>query len=818
MKKVKKYLFPILILILVFCPIISGCGLLDTDLSCFGGDTGGDLVIYENSQAMSWKEVSGALGYDIYLDGEKVDSVDEGINIYKFSWLLDEAKTYDFKVKSVSSGVGVSKSTTYSGSYTLSTAVVDKVDAGVVEEKEEYYVDAYISDSRIYFDVPSVSCNFALGLESNSLGYKEYYFEPNTTSTHSTQEYYIDLSDFTSIPKTEISAMRILAIIDNQKYAISDVFYFNPDNFSGYTDDDKIYIFDGKIYDYYINTLDELQTLMYRSFIYREKTSDGVIADLDIRLSEEVYNLANACSGLRFIDRLDELVYNYGLNSFIETIVFQTGNKVGTEKHFAREISSKNRTYNIKIDYLVGECDTNIVATNTKTQESSLGYYDVVKDDYTMLSVDIENGYEFASDHRFLSTEVDTSEELYWAVENGVTPIVEKNSSAEEIYNKAKTVLGEIVSNEMTDFEKVLSIFDWICINTVYDYSEYTEYDSDGNYVSGKYPPECPCYYLEGVFINGTAVCDGFSKAFSLMCNMLDIDAVRVVGTASSGGSIGGHAWNKVLLDDDPDDDIPAKYYLVDITWTEISGNSTEVLAHTYFLVDDEMVEETHFPYEYRDKFKFMPANECYDYYNSRVFEYANSEYDFVVDSDGDALALFYYMLYENIDYLEVMFDYDYMVQVYNTENNTTYNVVSDSGFQRLLNTFVEYLRGQKFQEQYLTLQYATSFMVYNNSGSIGVICILSQNLLIDADGEVEHLVNSFNSLHICGTFNLYVYNSILLNGVIGGNALDLVKAVFEPYLEGKNIQIEFSIEEGNANLLIDGNKCCLFQIVVSEK
>lgn len=755
---------------------------------------------------MSWSEVTNAVGYDIYLNDEKVDSVDAGINIYKFSWLLDEAGTYEFKVKTLSSGIGGTK-TTYSGTYTLENDIEDKASAGVVEEKEECYVDAYISDSTIFFDVPSASCNFVLGIESNSLGYREYYFEPQTTTTHSKTEYYIALSNFTSILNTEISAMRILAIIDSQKYAISDVFYFNPDNFAGYTEDDKIYVFDGKIYDHYINTLDELQTIMYYTFISREKTSDGVIADFDIKLSEEVYNLANACDGFKFIDRLDELVYNYGLNSFIETIVFQTGNKVGTEAHFAKEISSKNRTYNIKVDYLVAECDTSLVATNTLNQEKSVGYYDTV--DYTMIGEEFGDSYEFASDHRFLSTEVDTSEELYWAVENGVTPIVEKNSSAEKVYNLAKGVLGEIISSEMTDFEKVLSIFDWICINTVYDHSEYTMYDSDGNYQSGSYPPECPCYYLEGVFIKGTAVCDGFSKAFSLMCNMLDIDAIRVVGTASSGGTVGGHAWNKVLLD--------GEYYLVDITWTELS-TSSEILAHTYFLVDDAMVEETHFPYAYRDKFKLMPATKRYEYYNNRKVTVDGTEYDIVIDTDGDASAIFNYMLFEDIDYLEVIFDYDYMVSVYNRENSTTYNAVSDSGYTRLCNTFLEYLRVEKFQEQYLILQYSSSFMYYDNSGSIGIICILAQNLLIDANGEVEHLVNAFNSMHIYGTYNLYVYNSILLNGSKSDNALTLIQELFAPYLEDKNIQIEFTIEKNNVNIVMDGKVACLFKMIVTEK
>lgn len=815
MKKIKKYLFSILILVLLFCPTLVGCDFSGANISC-ESLASGDLVIYPNSQAMSWTEVDNAVGYDIYCNGKAVETVEAGTCIYKFGWLLDQAKTYEFKVKSVMTGTPHSSTTTYSGSYTLDTAISEKKSAGVISELDDLDTNATIMGNIIYFDKLSNPCNYAIGVESNSMGYNEYAFEADKQLGGRN---YISLEDFPSVSKSEISAIRIIAKFDDlQNYVVSDILYYNPDNFSGYTDPNKIYLFDGKIYDHYINTLDELQTLVYRSFIYREANNNEVVANFDIKLSKEVYDLANACEGLRFIDRLDELVYTYGLNSFTETIVFQAGNTVGREQHFAKELSSSDRTYNIKIDFLVAECDTTLIAKRTNSQSVSTGYYETV--DYTMLDDEYKDGYDFASDNRFLSTEVDSSEELYWAVETGVTPIVKTGSSAENIYNKAKSVLGKIISTEMTDFEKVLSVFDWICINTVYDYTEYTQYDDEGYYKGGSYPPACPCYYLEGVFIKGTAVCDGFSKAFSLMCNMLDIDAVRVVGTASSGGSIGGHAWNKVLLDNDPTDDIPAKYYLVDITWTELNY-SAEILAHTYFLIDDAMVEETHFPYPTRDIFKTMPANEKYEYYSNRTFGCEEGEYDIAIDNDGDANKLFKYMLFNNIDNMEVVFDYDYMVSIYNSRIGT-YNAVTDSSLERLLNEFNQYLRGEKFAEQYFTLVYSKYVFVYDNDGSVGVICVISQNLLIDADGEASHLVGVLDDYNVYGTYNLYVLNSILSGNSSSTSILDptsvikLVQQLFAQYLEESGIQIDFTLEWANLNL--DGKPACLFQITISEK
>ena len=94
---------------------------------------------------------------------------------------------------------------------------------------------------------------------------------------------------------------------------------------------------------------------------------------------------------------------------------------------------------------------------------------------------------EGKSDKQFLETSVYSSEELYWAVENKVTPIPVKDSPAEDIYNLAKDTLRNIISDDMTDYEKALCIFDWICTNTVYDnYSTFPT--SYGDYCNTNIP------------------------------------------------------------------------------------------------------------------------------------------------------------------------------------------------------------------------------------------------------------------------------------------------------------------------------------------
>ena len=59
---------------------------------------------------------------------------------------------------------------------------------------------------------------------------------------------------------------------------------------------------------------------------------------------------------------------------------------------------------------------------------------------------------------------------------------------------------------------------------------------------------------------NHYAVCDGYSGAFTLLCERENIDCVMVLGTALP--SLEAHAWNYVKMDD-------GKWYAMDVTWND---------------------------------------------------------------------------------------------------------------------------------------------------------------------------------------------------------------------------------------------------------
>ena len=167
------------------------------------------------------------------------------------------------------------------------------------------------------------------------------------------------------------------------------------------------------------------------------------------------------------------------------------------------------------------------------------------------------------------------SESLWWALEHNYLPVFPaKNTKAEAFYEEAKSILREIISDDMTDYEKTLAIFEYLVDRVYYDYDAY---DAMGTTNSANNT----CYFLEGVFEYNRAVCDGKSKAFVLLCRIEGIECVRDWGSSYNEGEA-GHAWNYVKIN--------GTWYMVDTTagdaGTVFSGTGVkaEIVDYSYFL------------------------------------------------------------------------------------------------------------------------------------------------------------------------------------------------------------------------------------------
>lgn len=93
---------------------------------------------------------------------------------------------------------------------------------------------------------------------------------------------------------------------------------------------------------------------------------------------------------------------------------------------------------------------------------------------------------------------------------------------------------------------------------------ERVEYTSDGDFVNGVY----------GALVNGTALCEGYARAYKAVLDEMEIPSVLVMGKAqNSQGGIEDHMWCAVQVD--------GVWFAVDPTWDDPIGGS---LRYDYFL------------------------------------------------------------------------------------------------------------------------------------------------------------------------------------------------------------------------------------------
>lgn len=853
MKKIKYSIFIFLVMILLSSPLLVGCNWTFRSADKLATP---EITLDKDNNTLLWHNVKNATAYDIYCNDSVVDTYsapESDTVIYELIGVLGDSGTYVFEIVATTDSIYISDSDS-SNSVTLEYVKKElQIPDTPSEDITTNEIQFSISSEGIlnYIPLTDTDYTYFVYLYSNNSPLVSY--ELTSTTTNLISKNYITSN-------TDIYAIRMGYQKDGEKVIANGLKFYNPVSRLSTVQDkykNNIYLFDGYINDFYITSLDELKNIVYYCYINR-------IEEYDIQISTAFQSaIASYSEGDIVYDMVSAV--QYARESFFETISIYP---------ITVSMNGSSTLFTINIPYGdIKQCDTSIPASpyEVKDQAVSDAYYMV--HDFESLEEKYGDTYDnFVSDRQFLKTSVATSEQLFWAVENKVTPVITDTSSrAYTIYNKAKSVLRSIISEDMTDYEKALCIFDWICVNTNYDYTSYTQTNGYTERVEN-HPALLPCFYLEGVFITGNSVCDGFSKAFSLMCNMIGIDAIRVVGEAGSSSNMGGHAWNKVFMNNEVTEDQPRQSYLVDITWTEILSNYGEELSHTYFGLSDEDMAESHKPFASRlsryyreDEYNHQDTTINLRYYNNTFFEHKDTDYDLVITNNDELSAMFDYMLIDGRGAMEVVFDYDYMVEEYNKNHDikyrtstekeidyitlssgekakeTVYDYATDTfyhyvyyekmvNFQwivetteyvyqnyKLRETFAQkVMKVLKFQEQYLFLSNDSIMQVYDDEGNYGLLYILTQNLLIDADGEINHLIEALDEKDAYGTFNLYIKESILNTGT-GSSYLEIIHSLFDAKLAESNINIEFSLKQGKHQ--IDSSlTAAIYTITVTEK
>ncbi len=272
-----------------------------------------------------------------------------------------------------------------------------------------------------------------------------------------------------------------------------------------------------------------------------------------------------------------------------------------------------------------GNPSVNYASTYTVTQfDNVITHFSESIEERTILPVDTASN----------TLTVKNSDQLYRAVGWGYKPVFENNAQGNKLqtlYGKARAVLCDIIDDNMSEFEKVRAICEWISQEVDYDYSTAESTASIAEKVTYN------AFYLEGVFDDNKAVCDGRSKAFMLLCGMEGIESVRITGEAITPQSSTpvGHAWNKVLID--VEDSGVKEWYLVDTTWsdrgmTTLENEKSELLTMQYFLVTDSYTSSTHDAESAIDPV----ADTVFNYYTGVKIENGDNDFDLYINSENE--------------------------------------------------------------------------------------------------------------------------------------------------------------------------------------
>lgn len=292
----------------------------------------------------------------------------------------------------------------------------------------------------------------------------------------------------------------------------------------------------------------------------------------------------------------NQIVLNYDVNS-ISSALSEAFDKIIIDRPFEYKYQRFGNTITISMSF-EEEATSKASLTNLYQQKESV---DVI------LTNGRDSGFDdFPIDSVEKTIMVYDSEQLFYALERGYRPIFDQNgyemSDVWKIYYEAKFILKDIISDDMNEFEKVHAIYDWLVINVTYDarLKEYVESDIEN---INKYRG----FYLEGVFLDKRAVCDGIAKAFVVLCRIEGIEAVRVIGESLE--ETYNHAWNKVRINN--------YWYVVDATSGGVIINNNEVLNHKYLLVNDDFYGSKYVAYTYTN---FVAYGE-YDIYQEMYYE-----------------------------------------------------------------------------------------------------------------------------------------------------------------------------------------------------
>lgn len=146
--------------------------------------------------------------------------------------------------------------------------------------------------------------------------------------------------------------------------------------------------------------------------------------------------------------------------------------------------------------------------------------------------------------------------------------LIYRTSKKEESYidKQVDRIAKKHITDDMSEYERVRFVFDYIVDNKEYTTQTYNNGQSAYSF-----------------FKNGKGVCHSYALAAAKLLDKAGVQNHFVFGDTNQQRNVVAHTWNKVMIDDE--------WYNIDTTWADKEDNRDE-----YFLISDKALSGTHTP------------------------------------------------------------------------------------------------------------------------------------------------------------------------------------------------------------------------------
>ncbi len=167
--------------------------------------------------------------------------------------------------------------------------------------------------------------------------------------------------------------------------------------------------------------------------------------------------------------------------------------------------------------------------------------------------------------------EIDYSTEYQALFVKYVESPEERLAKATDELDAAYALKDQLITDGMSDYEKVLAINEHFRLNASYDYDSTETGMIDPSTMSEQFIDSHTPY---GIICNNYGVCESYSESFVLVARISGLDAMCEVGTLYGGG----HEWNRVKVD--------GSWCVLDVT-----NNDMDIFTNALFNVTDEQIK-----------------------------------------------------------------------------------------------------------------------------------------------------------------------------------------------------------------------------------